>query len=112
LGSRPLAASKTVDDLEQEYLRWTRGEMDEHDRVLEAHKRAAMERDQQEQVAAQRELEAEVQAEQEEPDELVVRSPAEVEMMPQRRATFVPDVKVAAGRAYWRRRQEQGKGMM
>lgn len=110
MGSRPITAPKSVDELAQEHQRWVRGELDDHDRIILMHRQAAEEQDRQQMLQAKQELEAEIQAEQEEPDALVVRTPVEVASMPQRRTTFIPDVKVAAGKAYWKRRQEQGKG--
>lgn len=110
LGGRSAASSKTIEDLEAEHERYVRGEKDEHDRVVEMHMQAAMEQDRRQAAEDQRQLEEEVRAEMEEPDELVVRSATQAQLLPQHRTIFVPDVKVAAGRAYWKRRQEQGKG--
>lgn len=114
LGSRPGSVRKTDDDLENEYRRWVAGDMDDHDRVVENHKRAAMDNDRRALEAERRAMEAEIAQEAEESSDLVIRSVAQAEALDaktRRGTTWVPDVKVAAGRAYWERRAAGGRGL-
>lgn len=115
LGARPIMAPKTSEELAREYQNWVDGKMDDHDRVVAGALQAAMEREKQAREKERQAIMAEIAAERDEPDGLRVRSAQSADTLDgdrRRGTTFVPDVQVAAGRAYWQRRQEAGKGYL